>query len=182
MDNNKIKKSLNNTTNPKWMLIFLMICVFLGYFYFSTNQAQIQKNKTELQKTVKVEKTIQEKQEKEIQQPKLVLIPPSKKEDYIKQAMLNAGRSKPFENLGGISPVSFSSMDNKTLPPLKIIEETDVKGFLGNKAIICVNGNTKALSEGESFKNVKVLKIDVENLTVVFKKDNKTITQSVKIN
>lgn len=138
------------------------------------------------------------------------VIKPTNKEALVKMAMASKGKSDPFEGLVGKSPNPIRGIKNipnfkigslpvlpnaKGLPTfnglpslsnlngfktLKNNDSIEVKGFIGNKVIVNVNGIIESLKPNETFQDIKVLSVDNRNLTVKFKKNNKIITKNIK--
>lgn len=75
---------------------------------------------------------------------------------------------------------------NKNLPSFNNFQllnnnnSVEIKGFIGNKVIVDVNGITESLNKNESFQDIKVLSINKNNLSAKFKKDNKIINKNMK--
>ena len=136
-------------------------------------------------------------------------IKPSDKTRLAKLAMTTAGKSDPFSGTGVVnSQYKFNNSKTGILPPppkpsyingLPTIgdlpkfdfnrnpysmpefkESLAVKGFVGDKVIVNVNGSTESLKVNETFQGVKVLKIDTKSLIAKFKKDGEIITKSIK--
>ena len=64
-------------------------------------------------------------------------------------------------------------------PPPEPKEPFSLKGFLGKKVIVQVDGFTEALRVGDSYRGIKVLSIDSDNLIAKFSKDGTIITKSL---
>lgn len=68
-------------------------------------------------------------------------------------------------------------------PYLKInnIDRSEIilKGFIGQKVIVSINGIVEALKVNDSLQNIKVIKIDPENLTAKFQKEGNVIVVSM---
>ncbi|MFH0702077.1 MAG: hypothetical protein V2B14_00860 [bacterium] len=90
-----------------------------------------------------------------------------------------------------LPPPPLSSSNITELPPLENIPLPDgmsppnadlinVKGFIGNKVIMDINGLSESLKTNELFQGIKILEIDPINLTVKFKKEDKIITEKIK--
>lgn len=136
------------------------------------------------------------------------LIRPTDKAFITKLALKSAGKTDPFTGMtgkmlaSGSRGASFSNIDSiqsiSSLPAigdlpqlslpgglltsnmLQIEEPVTIKGFIGNKVIVNINGMDESLTENESFQGVKVVKVDSANLTAVFMKNKKIITKNIK--
>lgn len=128
-------------------------------------------------------------------------IKPTDKASLVKLAMISAGKPDPFTGSGskniynngqGILPPpplpqyvdglpnigNLPSLDpNSGYPPQ---DSLAVKGFVGNKVIVSVNGVTESLKVNETFQGVKVLKVEPKNLTAKFKRDGEEVTKTIK--
>ena len=134
-------------------------------------------------------------------------IKPSDKASLAKLALSSAGKQDPFSGLGGkmsqdilanaktgfLPPPPRPSyinglptigelpkLDYNTNPYLLPEESVAIKGFVGDKVIVSVNGATESLKVNESFQGVRVLNIDQKSLIAKFKKDGEIITKSIK--
>lgn len=66
-------------------------------------------------------------------------------------------------------------------PPVPEPEEiVSVKGFIGKKAVVKINGITRALSENQEINNIKILNINPDALSVKFEIEGKLITKTMK--
>lgn len=134
-------------------------------------------------------------------------IKPTDKASLTRLAMVSAGKADPFSDFGGKIVRSKTEPNFKAnmLPPpphpsyinglptigelpkldlrqpgLTPQESLAIKGFVGNKVIVSVNGATESLKVNESFRGIKVVKIDPHSFLAKFKKDGKIITKSIK--
>jgi len=90
-------------------------------------------------------------------------------------------------SLGGLP--NINSLPNLNVPNSNLLpyktplaefqNNPEVKGFIGNKVIISINGMSESLKVNESFQGVKVVKIDPETMTVKFIHDKKIITKNI---
>lgn len=83
----------------------------------------------------------------------------------------------PPDSLAGLPELSQSNLTPADVPGEGVI----LKGFIGDKVILNVNGETKALQSGEKFQNVQILEISSINKTVKIKNDGKNITKRLEI-
>ncbi|MDD3013439.1 MAG: hypothetical protein PHC34_07020 [Candidatus Gastranaerophilales bacterium] len=65
-------------------------------------------------------------------------------------------------------------------PLAEIQNYPEVKGFIGNKVILSINGMSESLKENESFQDIKIVKVDPETMTVKFIQDKKVVTKNIK--
>jgi len=78
----------------------------------------------------------------------------------------------PFVNLNGTS----------SAPALPVEASFSIKGFIGNKVIVYVDGISEALGAGENYKGIKVLAVDTNNSTAKFKKEGKIFYKNLSNN
>lgn len=123
----------------------------------------------------------------------------SDKTQIIKLAAQNIGKKDPFIN-NHIQPKksemansSFKSSSKMNMMPsfqnffdlsgLKtmISLEPQLKGFIGNKAIINYKGTNKALKENEIFKDLKILNVAPDKLSVKYIKKGKIHFKQLKL-
>jgi hypothetical protein len=91
--------------------------------------------------------------------------------------------SPSFKDLPNISSLPNINLPNSNLYPSPYntsFINPEVKGFIGNKVIISINGTSESLKVNESFQGIKVVKIDPANMTVKFIQDKKVITKNIK--
>lgn len=169
----------------------------------STKKIPISTAKADLSSKVKTISTIKNGIKKtELQKPKIVAksyLSPTAKTALISQARLNAGKKDPFVDTTGQSKEIPSSNINNFLPappsldglpvmnssgiePVQVIvyEPVSLKGFIGNKVIIEVDGETESISKNETFKGIKVLNIDARNLSAKFQKNGETLVRKIE--
>jgi len=139
------------------------------------------------------------------QTPVINYLKPTNKDELVKKALLSMGKSDPFidttgrnrsENNSNMSfgnnklpmPPSLDSFPLTNLPDVKGLEKkqpepdpVELKGFIGNKAIISVNGLSEALGVKESFQGVTIIAIDTTNLTAKLSKDGKVFVKHIKM-
>lgn len=84
-----------------------------------------------------------------------------------------------YEGLPGLNGIpSLNPELNKiSRPPMDYIT---VKGFIGDKVIVSINGITDSLKVNESFQDIKVVKIDPVNLTAKFERKGLVISKTIK--
>lgn len=98
---------------------------------------------------------------------------------------------RPFPSVPGqfkISPLPFikgvpdlPSIIPPGVSPVAPIQSSalSINGFLGNKVIVTVEGETEALSVNEKFKGIKVLSVEPQNLSAKFSYNNSIITRRI---
>ena len=124
-------------------------------------------------------------------------IKPTNKSDLISTALNSSGKNDPFSYIES-NFIPFISSQNRSsgrgfskgsrLPvPPKISNNSSkpgkyvtIKGFLGNKVIVDVNGLTESLEINQSLRGIKVLSIDSVNLTCDFKINGKKVVKKMK--
>lgn len=82
-----------------------------------------------------------------------------------------------YEGLPSLNGIpSLNPELNKTSP----MEYITVKGFIGDKVIVSINGITDSLKVNESFQDIKVVRIDPVNLTAKFERKGLVISKTIK--
>ncbi len=122
-------------------------------------------------------------------------IKPTDKSKLIKIASGLAGKNDPFSYTeSNFNPFmtqqkNYQGANNLPSPPAvsgnAAAEKTpadyvEIKGFLGNKVLLEINGFTDSLGAGETLRGVKVLSINPQNLSCEFEIKNKKITKKMK--
>lgn len=100
---------------------------------------------------------------------------------YIKQNYLPLPPAS-MRGLPAIGKLPELSIPNsKNLPNMvQIPEPVAIKGFIGNKVIVDINGITQSLSVNESFQDIKVLQVNPGGLSARFKRNGEIITKTVR--
>ena len=80
---------------------------------------------------------------------------------------------KTFKNLPGF-PGDFKKLFSEQ--PVNF----EIKGFIGDKVIVNVDGNDEAIGKNESYQGIKAIKVDPGSLKAVFKVNNHTVTKTMK--
>ncbi len=115
------------------------------------------------------------------------LIRTSNKYEFIREAACNIGKEDPFvDSIGKIQKLQVGGSTEGSLPmppslKMEPQEEVSLKGFIGDKVIVKVDGMSTTLIQGEEFRGVKALVIDTVNLRAKFKKGKKIITKNIKV-
>lgn len=116
-------------------------------------------------------------------------IKPTNKADLISAAFKSAGKSDPFSySESRYMPINFEKIGGHGLPtppraggfgenPNNLVV---IKGFLGKKVIIEVNGFTDSLKINETLGKVKVLGINSENLSCNLEIEGKKVTKTMQ--
>ena len=127
-------------------------------------------------------------------------IKPTDKSELIKIASGIKGKNDPFSydesrfnpfmtRKRSHSGANYSRINNLPSPPAlsghivpknKPDEYIEIKGFLGNKVLIDVNGFTDSLGAGETLRGIKVISIDSQNLSCEFDIKGKKVTKTMK--
>ena len=102
---------------------------------------------------------------------------------YLKSSMSGKGYIIPppantLPAIGFLPGMSVSESLPGAIP--SFYQDFTVKGFIGDEVIVEVNGMVQSLRVNSSFQGLKVLNIDSNNLTAVFKINGKTVTRSIK--
>jgi len=101
---------------------------------------------------------------------------------YIGKSPLSIPSS--LRNLPNIGSLPTLNVPNSNLLPGKIPSDfqnyPEVKGFIGDKVILNINGVSESLKANESFQGIKVVKVDSQAMTVKFIQDKKVITKTIK--
>lgn len=90
----------------------------------------------------------------------------------------NIGNLPPIPGLSGVNPLSSFGLNNPPAP--KPEDLITIKGFIGNKVIIDINGTVEALNENEKISNIKVLNINSSELTAKFEINGKIYTKTMQ--
>lgn len=193
----------------KIIMLILVVAVFAGVYYFYAKQSNDKSSTKSVSNAAqakqvsaskkapaaikpkdkpeekKVEKTA--KYKKEYYRNKI-----SNKYIMLRIARTGKGKIDPFVNttgrMEGLAGGSFNSMNFSDLPAMEFgsgktiaTEPLSLKGFLGEKAIIRVNGSTKAMALNETFKGVTLVELDVDNLTVKLKQDGQVYIKTIHV-
>jgi hypothetical protein len=89
-----------------------------------------------------------------------------------------AGSTGTLPSLPGFNSLSPSGLANPPAP--KPEDLVTVKGFIGNKVIVEIDGIVEALNTNEKVSNVKVLAVNPSLLTARFEIDGKPVTKTIK--
>lgn len=112
-------------------------------------------------------------------------ISPEEFKSYLPKYLGKNSLSSPnsLKNLPSISSLPNINLPNSNFPqnPYNMsFNEPEIKGFIGNKVIMSINGVSESLKVNESFQGIKVVKIDPINMSVKFIQDKKVITKNIK--
>ena len=86
--------------------------------------------------------------------------------------------------IGQLPKISLSGLpsDQTYIPgSLSVQDGIRIKGFIGNKVIVDINGAIEALKVNEKFRSIKVLQIDPAGLSAEFMKDGKTLPALLRV-
>lgn len=83
---------------------------------------------------------------------------------------------------------TIGSLPNISVPGSKLMPgqipyitpQAEVKGFIGNKVILSINGVSESLKANQWFKGIKVVSVDPQSMTVKLLQDHKVVTKSIK--
>ena len=92
-------------------------------------------------------------------------------EDFMKGFADVLGKS--FKNVSGFPKALKKQFSEQPV-------NFEIKGFIGKKVIVNVDGNDEAIGKNESYQGIKAIKIDPYSLKAVFKVNNNTVTKTMK--
>ncbi len=85
--------------------------------------------------------------------------------------------------LKGLPGLPFLNSNGAPSAPILPVEASfSIKGFIGDKVIVNVDGVSEALGAGENYKGIKVLAVDTNNSTAKFKKEGKIFYKNLSNN
>jgi hypothetical protein len=83
-----------------------------------------------------------------------------------------------IDNLPSLNLPNSNLLPGKA--PLSAFQsDPEVKGFIGDKVILSMNGMNESLKENESFQGIKVVKVDSKAMTVKLIQNKKVITKNI---
>lgn len=83
-------------------------------------------------------------------------------------------------NINSLPNINLPNANLNSNPYGAAFYEPEIKGFIGNKVIISINGISESLNINESFQGIKVVKVDPVNMSVKFIQNKKVITKNIK--
>jgi len=155
-----------NKKNITYILV-LIIAVCVAFALLGKNSLKIKKN---TKAKVKKEQFVRPvpKIEKKFTAKKTNGIKTSNKNILAARANSYKGKNHPFN-------ANFKSTSKRSTN-----EYIALKGFIGTKAILSVNNFTSIARAGESIKDVKVLKVDPQEMKIVVLYKNKKLTKTIQ--
>jgi len=86
--------------------------------------------------------------------------------------------------MGGLPTISslpkLSGIPGQTVPPYLYQDNISIKGFIGNKVLLNVDGQTEAVKVNDNYKGVKILSVDPDGMSVRLKKGNEIVSKNLK--
>jgi|GEM_PF-6789363 len=97
-----------------------------------------------------------------------------------KNPLPNLPSLKGIPNIGSLPDLGVPNLTDGKAPQIAPQFYPEVKGFIGNKAIISINGISESLKANESFQDIKVLKVNPNAMTVKYVQNKQVITRNIK--
>jgi hypothetical protein len=131
------------------------------------------------------------------------IILPTKKQNIISFAVTSGGKSDPFydksaqfmpigkvngnlKNSNYLSPsglpsiTGVPSLGGTLLSSMDYADKIELKGFIGNKAILGYEGDIQSLKVNNFFHGAKIVSVNPYSLSIKLKKGNKLYTKKIK--